>query len=144
MSYEIIESGPTASGRWQVRVVIDETQSQFFKFDAEPTQAQVDRQAEIFVLSQQLSALQNSPLPDTSAEAPSRILTQTQYMNRFTQAELEAIYAAEAVSVAVRVWIKRFEAAPTIDLDTANTIAGLQAMEAAGLIGAGRANEILA
>ena len=144
MSYEIIESNATASGKWQVRVVIDETQSQFFKFESKPTQAQVDREAEIFVLNKQLVALQNAPLPDIAAEPVSRVLTKTQYMNRFTDAELGAIYSTAKVVVNVQVWLERFNAATEIDLDSPNVIGGLQAMEAAGLIGAGRANEILA
>ena len=144
MSYEIIESNATASGKWQVRVVIDETQSAFFKFETEPTQAQVDRVAEIFVLNQRVAQLQSAPLPDTAAEPASRVLTKTQYMNRFYDQELINIYSAAKVSVAVQVWLERFNAATEIDLDSPNVITGLQAMEAAGLIGAGRANEILA
>lgn len=144
MSYEIIESNPTASGKWQVRVVIDETQSQFFKFETEPTQAQVDRVAEMFVLQQQLAQLQNSPVPATEPEPVSRVLTKTQYMNRFTDAELGAIYSTAKVVVSVQVWLERFNAATEINLDSSNVIGGLHTMEAAGLIGAGRANEILA
>lgn len=70
-------------------------------------------------------------------------ISQLEYMERFTDAELENIYGAEAVSLSVRVWLKKFEAADFIDLSDPRTLAGLQALEANGLIGAGRALEII-
>lgn len=82
--------------------------------------------------------------------APVRRLTKLEYMNRFTDGELAAIYGAAKVSPAVEVWLKKFEmatpdgAGKAIDLDDPRTIAGLQALEAATLLGAGRAAEILA
>lgn len=66
------------------------------------------------------------------------------YMQRFTDAELAAIYTAAKTVVAVEVWLAKFNRAQYIDLDDAATIAGLGAMEAVGLLGAGRASEILA
>ena len=79
-----------------------------------------------------------------------RKLTKLEYMNRFTDSELAAIYGAAKVSPAVEVWLKKFEMATpdadgkAIDLGDPRTIAGLQALEAATLLGAGRATEILA
>jgi len=79
-----------------------------------------------------------------------RKLTKLEYMNRFSDSELAAIYGAAKVSPAVEVWLKKFEMATpdadgkAIDLDDPRTIAGLQALEAATLLGAGRATEILA
>ena len=65
------------------------------------------------------------------------------YMDRFTEAELIGIYAAAEVYPEVKIWIKKFERAPEVSLSDLRTIAGVQALEAAGLIGVGRANEIL-
>jgi len=79
-----------------------------------------------------------------------RKLTKLEYMNLFTDSELAAIYAAAKVSPAVEVWLKKFEMATpdqdgkAIDKDDPRTIGGLQALEAATLLGAGRAAEILA
>lgn len=70
-------------------------------------------------------------------------ISQLDYMERFTGAELENIYGAEALSLSVRVWLKKFEAADFIDLADPRTLAGLQDLEANGLIGSGRALEIL-
>ena len=85
------------------------------------------------------------------APVPSvRRLSKLAYMNRFTDAELAGIYAAAKTVVAVEVWLAKFNATTpeadgtSIDLDDPRTIAGLQGMEAAGLLAAGRAAEILA
>ena len=65
------------------------------------------------------------------------------YMERFADAELAAIYGSAKVSLAVEVWLEKFKLAEFIDLSDPRTLAGLQALEANGLIGAGRALEIL-
>lgn len=72
-----------------------------------------------------------------------RTLTGLQYMSRFTQAELETIYGLSDTNLAVRVWVKMFERADVVDLDDARTVTGLQRLEAAGILGKGRAAEIL-
>jgi hypothetical protein len=78
-----------------------------------------------------------------------RRLTKLAYMNRFTDIELATIYSVAKTEIAVEVWLAKFNAATpeadgtAIDLDDPRTIGGLQALEAAGLIGAGRAMEIL-
>lgn len=79
----------------------------------------------------------------TPAEAPTRILTKLAYMNRFTDAELATIYTAAKSAVSVEIWLEKFKLASEVNLDDPYTIGGLQAMEAGGLIGAGRAAEIL-
>ena len=76
--------------------------------------------------------------------APVRVLTKLQYMNRFHDAELAGIYTAAKTVVQVEIWLEKFKLASEINLDDPITIGGLQAMEVAGLIGAGRAAEILA
>lgn len=73
----------------------------------------------------------------------SRTLTRLQYMGRFTDGELAAIYTAAKSVVQIEVWLEKFKLAEFVDLDDPLTLAGLQGMEAAGLIGAGRAAEIL-
>jgi hypothetical protein len=65
------------------------------------------------------------------------------YMDRFADAELEGIYGAAKVSLAVEVWLEKFKLAEFIDLSDPRTLAGLQALEANGLIGPGRSLEIL-
>ena len=74
----------------------------------------------------------------------SRILTKLEYMNRLTDAELAGIYTAAKTTVQVEIWLDKFKLASEINLDDPYTVGGLQAMEAAGLIGTGRSMEILA
>lgn len=78
------------------------------------------------------------------APAPVRTLTKLQYMNRFTDSELAGIYTAAKSVVQVEIWLEKFKLASEVNLDDTATVAGLQAMEAAGLLAAGRAAEILA
>lgn len=76
-------------------------------------------------------------------------LTKQQFIDQLTPTEMVNILAASRVSPEVEAWIFRFnnltpEADGTsIDLNDARTISGLHAMEAGGLLGDGRANEIL-
>lgn len=70
-------------------------------------------------------------------------LTRLQFRNRFTEPERVAIYTAAESVVAVRVYLDDILAAEEIDLTDAATIAGVNALEMAGLLAAGRAAEIL-
>lgn len=83
-------------------------------------------------------------VPDAPLPAPIRSITKLEYMNRFTDAELAGIYTAAKSEVQIEIWLEKFKLASEIDLDDAATIAGLQAMEAGGLLAAGRTAEILA
>jgi hypothetical protein len=73
-----------------------------------------------------------------------RTLTKLEYMSRFTDAELAAIYTAAKSSVQVEVWLDKFKLAEEINLDDPSTIAGVKALEAAKLLATGRSTEILA
>ncbi len=65
------------------------------------------------------------------------------FRNRFTMDEKVAIYSAAKSSVAIEVWLADLQVATEINLSHVQTIAGVQALEAYGLIGAGRAAQIL-
>jgi hypothetical protein len=86
--------------------------------------------------------------------APDTRITRLAFRNRFTQAEkvtLElaalddpaATMAQRQQAAAIRVYLADVATAIFINLDDAATRAGVQALEAGGLIGAGRALEIL-
>jgi len=77
------------------------------------------------------------------AEQPRGPLSRLDFMNLFSDSEMAAIYEAEAGSTLIKVWVKKLEAASQIDLSDQRTIDGINALESAGLIGAGRAAEIL-
>lgn len=73
-----------------------------------------------------------------------RILTKLDYMNRFTDTELATIYTVAKTNVAVEIWLEKFKLSTEINLDDQRTIYGVLALEQFGLIGVGRASEILA
>lgn len=95
--------------------------------------------------------------PPTEPEAPppsARRITKLAFRNRFTQAEKAALEIAaldnpaasttqRAQAAGLRATMKDQEVATYIDLSRADTRAGVQALEAAGLIAAGRAAQIL-
>ena len=69
--------------------------------------------------------------------------TKLEFFDRFTDAEQVAIYDAAKTVTQVQIWLDKFKLASDIDVTDPRTIAGIQALEAAGLLAAGRAAEIL-
>jgi len=94
-------------------------------------------------------------LPDQPAQAQTFTkLTKLGFRSRFTQAEKTAIelaslddpaapMAQRAQAADIRVYLADVASATYIDPQRPETRAGVQALEAAGLIGAGRALQIL-
>lgn len=84
-------------------------------------------------------------LPNEQMLAPPRLVTVLAFRSRFTDAEKIAIYTAAEASIPIRVWLDDLNAAQnqTVDLIDERIVAGVHAMEFGGLIGAGRAAEIL-
>lgn len=70
-------------------------------------------------------------------------ITRLAFLNRFTQPERLAIRTAAKSSVAIEDYMAMVTEAKWIDLSRADTRAGVQAMETATLLSAGRALEIL-
>ncbi|MDO5609477.1 MAG: hypothetical protein Q4G62_01615 [Pseudomonadota bacterium] len=94
--------------------------------------------------------------PVEPAEPPpeDRRITRLAFRTRFAQAELIAIEIAgldnpaatmteRQAAAAIRVMMKTVDTANFIDLARADTRAGVEQLEAAGLLGEGRAGEIL-
>lgn len=83
-------------------------------------------------------------LADAPQATPTkRLLTRLAFRNRFTTNEKIALYTAAESNVHLKVYLDDVNAATYIDLTLPETIAGVQLLEAAGIIGSGRANEIL-
>jgi hypothetical protein len=91
---------------------------------------------------------------DEEPAPPKRHITNLAFRQRFTRAEKTALELAvldnpaatteqRAQSAALRADLKDQEQASYIDLDRADTRAGVMMLEAAGLIASGRALEIL-
>lgn len=81
------------------------------------------------------------------AIAPDRHITQLAFINRFSDSEAIAIdlasQGATVQAAAMRRYQAKVNAASYIDLDRPDTRAGVQALEAAGLLAPGRALTIL-
>ena len=74
---------------------------------------------------------------------PTRI-TRLQFLSRFTDAEMQAVIAASDQSPALRSALLKWQTADGIVLTDAATVAGVEALEIAGLLAAGRSAEVLA
>ena len=70
-------------------------------------------------------------------------LTKYQFMSRFTPAERIAIQMGATQSAELADWIALFKLTEEINLGDPNTIAGVTMLESSGIIGVGRASEIL-
>lgn len=79
---------------------------------------------------------------DVAVAAPRR-LTHKGFSDRFTDAEMQAILAACQANAALNAWWEKFKLARDINLDDPATQGGVQALEIAGLIGEGRAADVL-
>lgn len=84
-----------------------------------------------------------APVVEPAAPLVVRELSKIEYLKRFTQEERIAIRTAAKVNPVAEDYVELMNAAPVIHMDDEDTIAGLQTLEAAGLLGKGRAAEIL-
>lgn len=73
-----------------------------------------------------------------------RVLLPLGFRNLFLPAEEVAITAAAQAAPQLRVWLDRLNAASEVDLDDPRTVAGLDALVAAGLITEARRDQIAA
>lgn len=78
------------------------------------------------------------PAPDAAV-----ILTKTEFLNRFTLAEREAIIVGSKTAIALEVYLFDLQNADSVYINSQQTIVSLQYLEAAGLLAMGRANQIL-
>lgn len=81
---------------------------------------------------------QTQPLPD------SRTISRGDFVARLTLPELAALAAAQQGSPAIAALVLRVQTAEVIRLDHPDTIAGLDALVAAGVLASGRPAEIRA
>lgn len=87
-----------------------------------------------------------TPEPEPNQPSPKKI-TQLAFITRFTDAEAIALdlasIGATVEAASIRRYMQKVNAATFIDLGRPDTIAGVNQLEAVGLIGVGRANTIL-
>ena len=82
--------------------------------------------------------------PPPAPEAPKSIFSKYEFLKRFTSAERKAINAAAKVNADIEDFKTLLDAAQEVDCGNQDTVAGVNALEAAGILAAGRAAEILA
>ena len=77
------------------------------------------------------------------ASPPAKVITKLAFMNRFTMEELATIYTAARTEVLVEVFLDKLKLAEEINLADAQTIGGLQALAASGLLTDARVQAVL-
>ena len=75
--------------------------------------------------------------------ATGRTMTRLEFLRRFTGAERVTLRTVAKTNAGLEDYMALLDAAQDVNTGDADTIAGVQFLEAAGLIGAGRAGEIL-
>lgn len=90
-------------------------------------------------IAEQQAAQEQSTEPSSS-----RVLTKLQFLNRFTNEELAAVYTAAKTNVLIEVFLDKLKLAQEISLDDPQTVGGLQALAAVGLLSEARVQEVLA
>ena len=90
-------------------------------------------------IAEQQAAQEQSTEPSSS-----RVLTKLQFLNRFTNEELAAVYTAAKTNVLIEVFMDKLKLAQDINLDDPQTVGGLQTLVAAGLLSEARVQEVLA
>ena len=81
--------------------------------------------------------------PAPAREPSATVWTVLAFRSRFTEAEKRAIYSARANSIDIQIWLDDLAAAEDVRSDDPRMIAGVQGLEAAGLLAPGRAAEIM-
>ncbi len=81
--------------------------------------------------------------PDAVAVPAPRLLTHEQLIGRFTAQEWQAMTEAARANTAMDAWMRRFALANIISLDDPATAAAIHALELAGILAQGRADDIL-
>jgi len=91
-----------------------------------------------------LDTYNHTLVPDVASPPPERIITKLEYLRRFTSNERIAIRTAALSNAVLNDYMALLELAQEVNLDDPDTVSACQMLEQAGLIGAGRAAEILA
>jgi len=80
--------------------------------------------------------------PDPVIPQPN-IISRLAFRNRFTMQEKITLYTAAVQDPEIQIWLDDISTAEYVDLDSANTIMGLQSLISMGMLSESRMNEIL-
>jgi hypothetical protein len=109
-------------------------ESFYLRFDSEPDTTSANAAGEALALRKNL---------DEAPVAEGDVMTREAFFSRFTNIEIARIYKAAESNDNLFAYVKKMELNPIIHKSNLDAIHGLQLLEAVGLIGAGRAAEIL-
>ena len=70
-------------------------------------------------------------------------LSKLEFLELFTEDELEAIYIASRSVIKIEIFLEKFRLAEYINISDPKLQSGIRALESIGLLAAGRADEIL-
>jgi len=90
------------------------------------------------------AGLWNSSTLSFDARPAKKIESRLDFLDRFTDPEMEGIMGAERTNNKIAVFLKKLDVAGEIDRDSQRTINAVSGLESLGLINIGRAAEILA
>ena len=82
-------------------------------------------------------------LPEVQPKPQETRVSKLEYLSAFTDEELAGIYTIAKTNVYVELWLEKFHLAEFICISDPLSQAGVRALESAGLLSSGRANEIL-
>lgn len=85
-----------------------------------------------------------TPDGDIEGQVTGRVMTKLEFLRRFTQDERVTIRTVAKTNAVLEDYMAMIDLAQEIDTSDADTKAGVQMLEAVGLLAAGRAQEILA
>lgn len=89
--------------------------------------------AKVVELLTQAEADRAAGLVQVKAGLP-KIVTKLDFMNLFTETELEVIYEGAKVSIAMEVYLDKMKVAENVDLNDPRTVAGLVKLRDAGIL----------
>lgn len=132
----IIETAQSHDGRWYARVGITNNgvaESMFISFPSQPTPAQVEAEARRIVLARNLD----------SGYTAAEVIGKTEFLGRFTDTELKNVMRTAKSNESIELMLERLRMADKVNLRSESLTASIRALEAANLIGTGRADQIL-
>jgi len=90
------------------------------------------------------AGLWNSSTLSFDARPVSKLESRLDFIDRFTDSEMELIMNSRRTNDKIAVFIQKLDLADEVDRDSSRTTNAVNGLEAIGLIGVGRAAEILA
>lgn len=122
-------------GKWSALVVLEKggvEEAFYLNFDTQPTTEAAEAAG---------VTLANTKNTEEAVQV-SRVVSRQEFVGRLTFEEFAAVIAAGEQSPTLKAYLRRLDMYDLINLDSDQTVAGLNLLESIGLIGPGRAAQI--